>query len=177
MIATHAIKKVSSGFTLLEVMIAIALMTMAFGSVFTVQSSSLGMSTRAKNMVIASMLARQKLAQFEADHRGKPFSEASNEESGAFEAPYQSFKWTVKVKELPFPDLSKIQASETAATSDPNGESQQGPAMIGKIVSGYLSKATREVSVKVEYGNTKKPASHVISTYWVDFEKPISLQP
>jgi len=165
-----------NGFTLLEVMIAIALMTMAFGSIFTVQSSSLGMSTRAKNIVIASMLARQKLAQFEIDHRGKPFSEASTESSGTFDSPYEKFRWKLKVTELPFPDLSLLLGNQKKDV-DPNEAGNATEDMIGKVVSGYLSKATREVSVRIDFGTEKKPASHVISTYWVDFEKPLSLQP
>lgn len=172
--------KPQRGFTLLEVMIAIALMTMAFGSIFTVQSSSLGMSTRAKNLVIASMLARQKLIEFEVNHRGKTFGEASNEATGTFEAPYQNFKWTLKVKELNFPDLSSLagaqnETDDSISSADPESKSPQ--EMLGKIISNYLSKATREVSVQVDYGTPKKPQKHVISTYWVDFEKPISLQP
>lgn len=83
----------SSGFTLLEVMIAVAILSMALVAAVGSQSQSVSLATEAKFMTTASFLARTKMAELEAKKSADLFSG-----SGDFED-YPQYRWEAEVTE------------------------------------------------------------------------------
>ncbi|OGQ68809.1 MAG: hypothetical protein A3F89_07505 [Deltaproteobacteria bacterium RIFCSPLOWO2_12_FULL_50_11] len=55
-------KKSKGGFTLIEVMVAIAILAVSLTALFNFQSNSVIASARAEKMGIATLLAREKMA-------------------------------------------------------------------------------------------------------------------
>jgi len=169
-----------SGFTLLEVIIAMAIMLVAFASILMVQRSSLNTSAKSKQMNVVGMLARNAMTMTEAEILGKPFSEIRPELSGQFEEPYQDYSWERKVKEIEFPNIS-------ALFQNPEAEDQAPPAdgasnanvqeQMGKVIFNYLSKSIREITITVKWKRGAGEQSYVVAMYWVDFETPFSLTP
>ncbi|MGK5085945.1 type II secretion system protein, partial [Bdellovibrionota bacterium FG-2] len=94
-----------AGFTLLEVMIAMAIMLIALASILAVESSSINATHRAKQLNIVAMLAKGRMIKLESEFEGKSFSEFRKEDGGTFVEPYQDYRWTYKVKELAFPNI------------------------------------------------------------------------
>lgn len=87
----------SSGFTLLEVMIAIAIIAIALVAVLGSQSQSLSLATEAKFNTTAALLAQSKIAEMEA---ASPENLVSN--SGEFGEDFPNYRWELTVSDLGF---------------------------------------------------------------------------
>jgi general secretion pathway protein I len=94
----------SRGFTLLEVMIAMAILAITLVAVFQSQSQSISMENQAKFLTTASLLAQGKMAEMEAaDARGVVSG------SGDFGANYPDYAWQIDVKDSEISSLKKIE--------------------------------------------------------------------
>jgi len=91
------------GFTLLEVMIALAILAISLVAVFRSQSQSVSMASEARFLTTASLLAQGKMAELESM---KP-QELSNG-SGGFGTEFPDYLWQVEVKDTAFQYLKKI---------------------------------------------------------------------
>ena len=165
------VKLCARGFTLLETMIAMAIMMVAFASILMVESSSLNTTLKAKQVNVVSMLARNKMIETELDMEGKTFEEVKSEESGQFEEPFQDYKWAKKVKEIKFPALP----TGGGGKKDEEGGGDAMSEMITKLVTNFFSKAIREVSVTITWKKGKGEQSFTVSTYWVNLNNDFQL--
>jgi len=173
------------GFTLLEVMIAMTIMLLAFTSILAVESSSMNTSAKAKQMNIVGMLARNAMTQTEVEIQGKAFKELNEEDSAQFEEPFQDYTWVRTVKEVKFPNLAGMfQAGANAQEGGENSQAadaQEGNAALmeqmTKLVSNFLSKALREVTITIKWKKGSGEQKYVVSMYWVDLNSDFQLQP
>lgn len=157
-----------NGFTLLETMIAMTIMMIAFAAIVSVQSSSLESALRSRQMNIVGMLASNAIRMTEVETFGKPFDEIKKEETGQFDAPYEDYTWVRAIKEVKLPNL--IAGAEAQKEKDPNDENQNGALMemMGKMLTNYLSKSLREISITIQWQRGKAKQEYVVTTYWVD---------
>ena len=88
---------VNSGFTLLEVMISVAILAIALVSVYGSQSQSLSMANEAKFNTTAALLAQAKIAEIEAYKEGDLSSS-----SGDFGEDFPDYFWDLVVGDVPF---------------------------------------------------------------------------
>ncbi|MDP2268642.1 MAG: type II secretion system minor pseudopilin GspI [Deltaproteobacteria bacterium] len=91
------------GFTLLEVMIAMAILAISLVAVFRSQSQSVSMAGEARFLTTASLLAQGKMAAVESM---KP--QELIDGSGGFGDDFPDYLWRVEVKDTAFPYLKKI---------------------------------------------------------------------
>lgn len=84
-----------AAFTLLEVMVAVAVIAMSFVALLSSQSQSLGVAGLARFETVASLLAKQKLAELEAGG-----FDNLNSSSGEFADDFGDYHWQAEVKEL-----------------------------------------------------------------------------
>lgn len=85
----------ASGFTLLEVMVALAVMSIVLVSVYRMHSQSLTMNTAARFYTQAPLLAQSKMAAFEIlSEKGFP------EDSGDFGEQFPGYSWKVSQKDV-----------------------------------------------------------------------------
>ena len=96
----------ASGFTLLEVMVAMAIMAIVLVSVYRMHSQTLTMNTAARFYTQAPMLAQSKLAQLEADS-----SEIITEDSGDFGDKFPGYTWRIATDEVSSEALGEIAAN------------------------------------------------------------------
>ncbi|MFN7684316.1 MAG: type II secretion system protein [Oligoflexia bacterium] len=157
------------GFTLLEVLIAMSIMVVAFGSILSIESSAINVTNRAKQTNTVAMLLKNALTQTELEIEGKTFGELQKEKTQTFEAPYSDYSWSWKVKEIEFPNLVPSSGNEESQNENPGAE------QLGKLVTQYLSKAVREVEVSVRWKKAEKPQSVSATTYWVNLNHEFSL--
>ena len=92
-----------NGFTLLEVMIAMAILAITLVVVFQSQSQSISMAGRARFESTASLLAQSKMAEIEA---ADPENVVSD--SGDFGDDFPGYSWQVDVTETEIKLLKKI---------------------------------------------------------------------
>lgn len=169
----------ASGFTLLEVLIAMTIMILAFTSIMSIQSSNMRSSAKAKRMNIIGMLARNALLQTELEIKGKKFDAIPEEKEGQFDAPYDDYRWQRKIKKVEFPELTfnagKSEGESGGGASEK--ESDNTTNQLAQMVSKFLSKALREVSITVLWNSGKFEQKYSVSLYWVDLETELSLTP
>ncbi|MCX5832072.1 MAG: type II secretion system minor pseudopilin GspI [Deltaproteobacteria bacterium] len=91
------------GFTLLEVMIAMAILAISLVAVFRSQSQSVSMASEARFLTTASLLAQGKMAEMESL---KP--QELSDGSGGFGEDFPDYLWRVEVKDTAFQYLKKI---------------------------------------------------------------------
>ncbi len=157
-----------SGFTLLEVIIAMAIMVLAFTSILAVEQGSLNASARAKQMNIVGMLAKNQMIETEFQIEGKTFEEVKKESTGTFPSPYEDYRWKTVIKELKFPNIS------TGKAPGQQGEDQSA-AMLTKVFTNFLSKAIRLVTVTVFWKRGSGEQSYSLSTFWVDLNYELKI--
>jgi general secretion pathway protein I len=164
------------GFTLLETMIAVAIMVMGFSAILMVQSSSLNTSMKAKQLNIATMLARNKMVETEKEIEGKTFDETVKEKKGEFKEPFNEYSWTQEIKEIEFPDLLGAAASSGEASGE-GGENTGGPMVekVTQMITKYLSSSIREVHVTINWKRGEGTQSFKLVTYWVDLNRDMEL--
>lgn len=89
-----AIKKLS-GFTLLEVMVAISIMAIVLVAVYKLHSQTITMSNSARFYTTAPLLAQRILAEYEL----KSIDDLTSN-SGNFEDEFSEFSWNVTVEDV-----------------------------------------------------------------------------
>ena len=87
----------NSGFTLLEVMIAMAILAIALTSLFGSQSASVALATETRFNIQAPLLARMQLATIRS-------SEEVFDDSGDFGEDFPGFQWELTVEDAIFPE-------------------------------------------------------------------------
>ncbi len=98
----------AKGFTLMEVMIAMAILAIALVAVFQLQSQSISMSTDSRFMTTASLLAQSKMVEVEAGS-----TLVNHSEDGDFGPDYSQYTWHLEVGDTPMPQFKKIEVTVT----------------------------------------------------------------
>lgn len=96
--------KKKTGFTLLEVMIAMAILAIALVAVFQMQSQSISMASESRFMTTASLLAQSKMADIEADALL-----GNSSQKGDFAPAYPEYAWTIQVTDTQIAKLKRIE--------------------------------------------------------------------
>jgi len=152
-------EKRQRGFSLLEVMIAVVILAMAFSTLIGVISVSSARARSAEHLTTATMLARQKMTEIEIElKKGMLKGEfpEDKEEDGAFEEPFERFRWKMVIKkvELPAPIM---------------GEKGGVQEMISRELTKEISKSVRELKLTLSWVEpiTEQEKSFDITTHIV----------
>ncbi len=163
----------SAGFTLLEVIIAMTIMVIAFSAILAIEADSIRASARAKQMNMIAMLARNLMVKTELLIEGKAFREVRPKDEGQFEAPYEDYRWRTEVKEIQFPNFAAMMPASGASSS--NSSQSAGMSLIFGKAQDFFSKAVRRVLVTVVWMNGKKEQTFSLSTFWVDLSYELQI--
>jgi len=98
-------RQTAAGFTLLEVMVAMAIMAIVLVSVYRMHSQTLTMNTAARFYTQAPMLAQSKLAQLEAASAGTIVGD-----SGDFGDKFPGYSWSISTDEVSSETLGEFAA-------------------------------------------------------------------
>lgn len=93
----------NKGFTLLEVMIAVALIAIALTTLLGSQSQSVSFANSAKFETMAALLAQSKMSEITVQEPG----ELTND-SGDFGDDYPGYAWEVNVSDIVIPGMDNI---------------------------------------------------------------------
>jgi general secretion pathway protein I len=86
------------GFTLLETVVALAILAMALMAIFDINSGAIANHAYAKKLTVATLLARSKMTDLEQTLYDEGFSTDDKEESGDFSAEgWDNYKWRAKI--------------------------------------------------------------------------------
>jgi len=93
---TLRFSKSHSGFTLLEVMIAVTIIAIVLVAIFGSQSQSLSLANDAKFNTVAALLAQRKMAEVETEN-----SLDMSTTSGDFGEDFPEYRWELNIGEVP----------------------------------------------------------------------------
>jgi len=116
-----------NGFTLLEVVVALAILGLALMAIFNLNSGAVAMHAYTKRLTVASLLARSKMTDLEQDLYDTGFSVDDEEKNGDFSNEgWDSFKWRAKILAPKTQGLTPEQMV-TALFNIPLGATELGP--------------------------------------------------
>lgn len=101
-------QKIDKGFTLMEVMVAMAILAIALVSVLQLQSHSISMASDSRFMTTAPLLAQGKMVEIET----KPLLTNQND-SGDFGSDYPQYGWNLQISDTQLPQFKKIEITVT----------------------------------------------------------------
>jgi general secretion pathway protein I len=98
-------RKFSSGFTLLEVMVAVAIVAITLVTLLGLGNRSIDINGRLQKITQATLLAQHKMSEIEtlAEQGGFDFQPAE----GIFDPPFEDYRWQTRLED--FPILPAIQ--------------------------------------------------------------------
>ena len=101
------------GFTLLEVMIAMAILAIVLVTVFHSQSQSIAMANESRAMTTLALLAQGRMAEVEGQQ-----SLSTGQTSGKFGDDFPDYSWTVGITQPPGPGSSYLRKIEVTVIHD-----------------------------------------------------------
>ncbi len=117
------------GFSLLEVMVAVAILALSLTAIFSSQVGAFKTATRARRTTIASLLARCKMGEIEEKvlREGLPAIDASDNDECCEDSTYEGFRCEWQIKRVVLPDITQTpedeegDEGEEGASRSPNG--------------------------------------------------------
>jgi type II secretion system protein I len=164
-----------SGFSLVEIMIAMAILSITVVSIITLQNTSLRNSIYARQLTVASLLARSVMVDAYLQNHARVLSKAIKEEkSGKESMAGIDFKWEWLLDEVPL-EIPELSDSE----EEDSGSQSSNPMMkpIIETLNTFLKDAMRELSVEVSWEERGKTQSIFYVTHLIDFSHPMKIPP
>ena len=131
--------KKSDGFTLLEIMVSVAILSISLVALLSFQGNTMITSGRAEKITEAAMLAKMKMSEIELEmdklQKKGEFPDEKSEE-GSFEEPFGNYKWKMEIRRVTLP----------APTTGEEGSVEN---LIGKQLSEEIGKTVRELKVEI----------------------------
>lgn len=94
------------GFTLLEVMIALAIVAIAMVTLLGLANRSIAVNARLQKITQATLLAQGKMNEIEiAASQG---GTGTTEQSGTFDTPFDGYRWEVAYQDTPLPSVKEV---------------------------------------------------------------------
>ncbi|MDB4970125.1 MAG: hypothetical protein JWN44_5814 [Myxococcales bacterium] len=186
------------GFTLLEIMIAVAILSGALTWLVVGVSRNIKAENHAKLMTAATFLAREKMVDLEDELYEKGFSEFEKEQTGSFDDKgFSRFTWRAIVDKVELPSSEQLQtvlsnaqqAKQTlqGGSTDPkateqagaNGSSSSNPLSAGAsalgsqfgIIKDVLEQAIRRVTVRIIWTEGRTPQQVEVIAYFTDVRR------
>jgi general secretion pathway protein I len=171
------------GFSLLEVMIALAILTVSLLILVETQSSSVLLTNEAERMLVATDLARYKMSEVLLLVEAEGFQASDVTESGDFStfgdeatdmefgAELEDYRWEFLISEVDLESLGDVATAAQALQGESDGEASAGAAggggsmdalaMMGfgpDMLMSFIGPYMREVRVRVWWGEDSDEA-------------------
>lgn len=135
------------GFTLLEVMVAVAILAASLAAIFASEAQSMKVGMRARRTTTATLLARCKLGEIEEKIllEGRPAENASGSDACCEDAELAGYTCDWKIERVVLPEITDTTPEEGAAAGDGKAPSSLGdidpssPESISSLVEGGAS--------------------------------------
>lgn len=168
----------NGGFTLLEVMAAVAILALTLVVLLSIISNNVRATTHAQMITTATFLARGRMVSLEDVIILKGFQELDDEETGTFEEEgFPAFSWSSVVEKIQLPTdaVTKAQKESTKTTTG-NDPMKALTGMVGGMMGMFiepvrvgLEESVRRVTLRVFWNERGRPEQSVeVTTYMTD---------
>ena len=149
----------SSGFTLLEIMVAVAILSATLVVMLSIVTNNVRSTNHAKMTTAATFLARNKMVDIEDEILDQGFTDNEETGEGTFrDLGYPQFRWETAIERIDLPaDLStKARDEATTDKMDAKDPMSMLTGFMGGMMSGFidpirigLQESVRKVTVRV----------------------------
>lgn len=185
--------KPPSGFTLLEVMVALAILALSLTALLGTQSSSVVLTRYINNLTVASLLAKGKMLDLEHELKKDGFDAfGEDHESGNFsEEGHPEVSWEAQIEKIELDESSLQNLMESAPQSreDVVNKLMENPQLAGMDISALnfnpgmifsfvptaiemLGEKVRKCTLTVSWKDGRRTRSVQYQTYFVQYEEP-----
>lgn len=178
----------AAGFTLLEVMIAVAILSLSLTSLLSSQMAAMRATRYARGVSVAAFLAESKLLDIEAQLQIEGWGTDDKNFEGEFsEEGWPDIRYECLVDFIEVPDFSVLQQAKEAEDTDGSspgtgmfvaGADDQafaGMGMVWPIIKGAIEQSIRKSSCKVYWSDGKLEHDFTVETYWTDPKQLMNL--
>ena len=170
--------KREDGFSLLEVMVSLAILGMALVIVSRVVTGNVRVTNHSRMTTAATFLARTRISMMEQSLLEYGFAEMDGEDTGDFsQEGFPSYRWYTNMEriELPADSTQKVQQAASTATTSTNPME-----MLSGFMGGFMStlmdpirlglqESVRKLTVRVKWNEAGKPEqSFEVVTFFTD---------
>lgn len=149
--------KNNRGFTLLEVLVALGILAVSITAILQLYGTAMVTSERAESITVATMLARQKMAEemlkIEKDAAEGKFPDTDEESNGSFDSPFDKYRWLVKIRKVEIPL--------------PPQEKQDAQAQLTQMIAKQIGDNLRELKLTVEWDELSDKQDVTVTTHVV----------
>lgn len=163
------------GFTLLEIMVALALMALSFTALFLVQSRATDLANRARSLSIATQLARLQLVECKREAQKIIASASDFKMEGDFrELGNEQYTWECHAPKFNMKTPSASQVEKTAKNKAPDAQkqgmatTQSAVSPVLSLITDTLSNSVRELAVIVRWNDGNAAEELRVVTHVVD---------
>lgn len=169
----------ASGFTLLEVLIALAILAISLSSLMVSQINAIAATRYARDITAAALLAEELIIELEFKHREEGWTSSDVEVEGDFsEFGYDEHEWSCTVHFIEMPEYNQIMeakegADDASGKDDDNmvdgGDQAFGAlGMVWGMVKAAIENSIRKVDCSVTWNMGKVEQEFTIQTFWTD---------
>jgi general secretion pathway protein I len=190
-------RRKQAGFTLLEVMIAMAILAVSLVSLYLTTGRAIRVSMHARAMTQATFLCRQKMSEIQNEFVTEGFKDDAGvkEDRGDFQDPaFKQFRYVTIIEKIRLPATDQMQSAATKLLQDKqSAASKNKPASatsssssgkLGGSMGGFLGpvkdmleQGIRRVTVRIEWDEPGLPDQRIeVVAFFTDVRKaPVSL--
>lgn len=165
----------NSGFTLLEVMVALVIFAMTAIVTINLTKAAARGTNDTKEMTIATWLLQNVMAELETKIETEGMDKGcEKKKEGKFPSPYERFTWATFCYEIDF-NLSQTAAQAYQKEKDADFKEDPIQKMILQVASQYISKALRELHVEVYWTLGKQKRKVEVTTQIARYDQPLAI--
>jgi general secretion pathway protein I len=167
------------GFTLLEVLIAVAILAVSLTSLMGSQMSAMSATAYARDISAIALLAEQQLIEIEFKHRVDGWITSDQTYEGNFgDEGYDDVEWTCTVYYIELPEYSQLVDSKEGIDEasgkqkdnimDSGEQAFAGLGMVWSIVKVAIESSIRKVDCTVKWQQGPIEDEFTVQTFWTD---------
>ncbi len=168
--------KALNGFTLLEIMVALAIMALSFTALFLVQGRATRLGSEARTISLATQLARYQLLECKKEAQKIIASASDFKLDGDFsELGFADFSWECHAPQFNMKAPSASQVDESIKRNTPDEQKQQQKASAASTMSPIITMVTdtlgnsvRELALIIRWNEGEKSDELRVVTHIVD---------
>jgi general secretion pathway protein I len=157
----------SSGFTLLEIMVAIAILSVTLVVLLSIVTNNVRSTNHAKMTTAATFLARTRMVEIEDEVLDYGFTDNEESTAGTFrDSGYPQFRWESVIERIDLPSdmATKARDQSSTATMDAKDPMSLMTGFMGGMMSSFidpirlgLQESVRKVTVRVLWDEHGRP--------------------
>ena len=168
-----------SGFTLLEVLIAVAILAVSLSSLMGSQLNSMAATSYAREITAAALLAEHQIIELEFKHRKEGWVSSDVEYDGDFaEQGYPDMDYLCTVHFIEMPEYNQLLAAKEGADEaageagdnvmDTGDQAFGALGMVWPMIKSAIENSIRKVECKLTWKHGTIDEEFTIQTFWTD---------